>query len=123
MTIDKTELAGLERLFHEPSRLSIMSVLCGAERAMSFTALRNECGLTDGNLNRHLKVLTEAKVVGITKRFVKEKPLTTVVVTPGGLSRFAEYLQTLEQVLSGARKALRSQEQDGAAFSAAPARA
>jgi len=96
----------LEKIFHEPSRLAIMSALCAAESGLSFVALRDTCRLSDGNLNRHLKVLEEAKVVRIHKRFVKNKPLTTVQITKTGLRRFQEYLAALTQVLEEAKRAL-----------------
>ena len=60
----------LERIFHEPGRLTIMSNLLGAPDGMTFTELKKACGLTDGNLSRHLKVLENAKAVTIKKRFV-----------------------------------------------------
>ena len=104
------ERSKLERLFHEPARLSIMSMLCAAEKAMLFTELRDTCGLTDGNLNRHLKVLSEDDIVVVTKRFVDGKPQTSLKVTPEGLARFGAYLEALESVLAGAREALREQE-------------
>lgn len=96
----------LEKIFHEPSRLAIMSALCAAENGMPFVALRDVCRLSDGNLNRHVKVLEEAKAVAISKRFVKNKPLTTVKITEQGLRRFQEYLVALSQVLEEAKRAL-----------------
>jgi DNA-binding transcriptional ArsR family regulator len=96
----------LEKIFHEPSRLAIMSALCAAERGLPFVTLRDACRLSDGNLNRHLKVLEEAKAVAISKRFVKNKPLTTVKITGQGLRRFQEYLVALSQVLEEAKQAL-----------------
>jgi DNA-binding transcriptional ArsR family regulator len=96
----------LEKIFHEPSRLAIMSALCAAERGLTFVALRDACRLSDGNLSRHLKVLEESGAVSISKRFVKNKPLTTVKITERGLRRFQEYLVALSQVLEEARRAL-----------------
>ena len=96
----------LERVFHEPGRLAILSALCAAEQGLSFTELRAACGLTDGNLNRHLKVLEEAGAVRITKAFVDAKPRTTVRLTAAGLRRFVEYLDALEDVLRRAKSAL-----------------
>ena len=53
----------LERLFHEPSRLAIMSALAAAERAgLTFTELKEQCRLTDGNLNRHLAALEDSEI-------------------------------------------------------------
>lgn len=96
----------LERIFHEPSRLAIMSALCAAERGLTFVALRDACRLTDGNLNRHLKVLEDAGAVTIDKRFVQNKPRTTVRISEDGLRRFQDYLAALTQVLKQARQAL-----------------
>jgi len=96
----------LERIFHEPNRLAIMSHLCSADSGMSFGELRDACNLTDGNLNRHLKVLEEASAVKITKKFLDGKPRTTIAISKSGLDRFSEYLAALSDVLNKASKAL-----------------
>ncbi|MFH0909787.1 MAG: transcriptional regulator [bacterium] len=95
----------LERIFHEPSRLAIMSELCAAEEGMRFGELKEACDLTDGNLNRHLAVLSEAGVVRIEKAFIDARPRTTVLLTEAGLARFMEYLDALSDVLKKARNA------------------
>lgn len=113
----------LEKIFHEPSRLAIMSALCAAERGLPFVALRDACHLSDGNLNRHLKVLEEAEAITISKKFAKNKPLTTIRITEKGLQRFQEYLAALSQVLEEARRALPSEAKSKAiAFHPAMAR-
>ena len=96
----------LERLFHEPNRLAIMSALCAVEAGLPFVELRDACGLTDGNLNRHLKVLEEAGTIRVEKKFVDDKPRTTVQLSSNGLRRFQEYLEALTTVLKQANKAL-----------------
>lgn len=103
---DKPGAEALERIFHEPSRLAIMSALCAAEDGLTFTELKNVCALTDGNLNRHLKVLDEAGVVKIDKQFVDAKPRTTIQLSKDGLDRFSEYLAALGEVLKAAGQAL-----------------
>lgn len=96
----------LEKIFHEPNRLSIMSALCAADKGLIFKELREVCELTDGNLNRHLKVLGEAGAVKISKSFVKNKPQTSVQLSKKGLKRFQEYLAALQQVLVVANQGL-----------------
>ncbi len=97
----------LERIFHEPARLAIMSSLCAVERqGRSFGELKEECRLTDGNLNRHLKVLEEAGAVRIEKNFVGLKPRTTVFLSSGGVERFRQYLDALEDLLNTARSVI-----------------
>ena len=105
----------LERLFHEPKRLAILSALCTAREGLPFTDLRDACRLTDGNLNRHLKALEEEGIVRIQKAFVDDKPRTTIVLTRGGLARFSQYLENLAAVLQEARRAAR---REGAAVHA-----
>ena len=96
----------LERIFHEPNRLAIMSALCGADGGMTFGEIREMCRLTDDNLNRHLKVLEDDRVVKVSKTFVANKPRTMIALTAQGLKRFTEYLTALETVLEQARQAI-----------------
>jgi len=96
----------LERIFHEPNRLAIMSALCASDKGLTFTELKDRCDLTDGNLNRHLHVLREAGAVSVQKAFVDDKPRTTVSLSEPGLARFSEYLAALEDVLGKARQAM-----------------
>ena len=88
---DTSPYESLERIFHEPKRLAIMSALCAADEGLPFTGLRDACGLTDGNLNRHLKVLDAAGVLRIKKVFVDAKPRTTVALSKKGLNLVRRY--------------------------------
>lgn len=102
----------LEKIFHEPNRLAIMSHLCAADNGMSFGELRDICNLTDGNLNRHLKALEEAGAVKITKKFVDDKPRTTIAISKTGLDRFSEYLAALTEVLKKASNAIPAEKRE-----------
>ncbi len=106
----------LDRLFHEPSRLAILSALCGAANGMSFNELKAQCDLTDGNLSRHLKTLEDARVVIVRKSFANNKPLTRVAVSDYGREGFLRYLQALEAVLQNAAGALRRESRGFADF-------
>lgn len=96
----------LEKIFHEPNRLAIVSAVCAAERGIPFTDLKAACRLTDGNLNRHLKALVDEGVIRIDKSFVQLRPRTTIYLTKTGLKRFNEYLGALTLVLEQARQAM-----------------
>ncbi len=100
----------LERIFHEPGRLTIMSKLLGATDGLSFTELKETCGFTDGNLSRHLKALEKARAVTIKKRFVKNRPQTRVCLSKRGQDDFLTYLQALEAVLLDAAGRMAAQE-------------
>lgn len=98
----------LSRVFHEPRRLAIMSVLCAAApTGLSFSELRAQCGLTDGNLNRHLKTLEEAGAIirQRNQRGAGRRPCTRLRVTHPGHEHFLDYLQALEEVLQQANEA------------------
>ena len=99
--------AALQKLFHEPARLAIPSALCQADDGKAFAVLKQECNLTDGNLNRHLKVLEEAGAVVLVKRTEKgSRPQTRAILTDRGREGFLSYLQVLERVLKQVAEAL-----------------
>ena len=103
---EKNPYAALERVYHEPSRLSIMSALAATNEGKTFNELKQECELTDGNLSRHLKALEDIRAVRIKKSFVGSKPRTTVLLTAAGRESFLNYLNTLEEVLKKAAEAM-----------------
>lgn len=96
----------LERIFHSPPRLAIVTNLLDAPRGLAFPELRDRCNLTDGNLSRHLKTLADSGIVRINKRFVGNYPRTTIILSTEGRERFLEYLGALEAVLHDASKRL-----------------
>src|SRR5687768_13507527 len=102
--------AALNRIFHEPNRLSIVSALCNVTTGITFGELKEECNLTDGNLSRHLKALHAARVIRIKKSFVKSKPQTTIFLTDRGRDSFVEYLEALEEVLKKAAESVASEK-------------
>ncbi|PSQ73851.1 MAG: ArsR family transcriptional regulator [Bacteroidetes bacterium QH_9_64_21] len=70
-------LAELDKLIHEPARLSILTALSSCGKA-NFTFLRRLTGLTRGNLSSHLSRLDEAGLVDVDKSFEDKTPVTTV---------------------------------------------
>ena len=96
--------AGLDRLLHERSRLSILSSLMSHPQGLLFNDLKDLCSLTDGNLSRQLQILGEAGMVEVWKSQSKGRPQTLCRLTDGGREKFAEYLAELEQVIADAMK-------------------
>ena len=95
---------GLDRVIHEKARLGLLTSLAGHPKGLSFADLKQLCGLTDGNLSRHLQVLQEAGLVEISKTFEGVRPLTTCRMTSAGRKRFLDYLSVLEKVVRDAAK-------------------
>lgn len=93
---------GLDRVMHEKARLGILTSLAGHPDGLSFNDLLRLCGLTQGNMSRHLSVLEEAGLVAIHKGFEARRPRTEVRLTPEGRKRFLDYLAVLEQVIRDA---------------------
>jgi len=107
MTNKSNPYENIKQIFHEPNRLAIMSALCAAETdGMTFNELKKECGLTDGNLSRHLNTLKRIDVIRIEKKFVGVKPRTTVFISENGYEKFNEYLNALSEVLEQAKESL-----------------
>jgi len=95
---------GLDRVIHERARLSVLTSLVTNPKGLAFGDLKQLCALTDGNLNRHLRVLEKGKMVEIIKKHDRNRPLTLCRITPSGRARYVEYLSTLEQVVRDAAK-------------------
>lgn len=98
---------GLDRVIHERARLSVLTSLTTHSKGLPFSELKALCGLTDGNLNRHLLVLEEAKLVASVKSADQGRPQTICRITPLGRRRFIEYLAVLEQVVLDASSAIK----------------
>jgi DNA-binding MarR family transcriptional regulator len=95
---------GLDRVIHERARLSVLTSLATNPKGLTFGDLKQLCALTDGNLNRHLRVLERAKLVVTVKEQDGNRPLTICRITAQGRKRFMEYLSTLEQVVRDAAR-------------------
>lgn len=97
---------GLDRVIHERARLSVLTALITHPAGLKFGELKRLCALTDGNLNRHLQVLEEAKLVVIAKGLEGNRPQTLCRITSAGRRRYVEYLTVLEQVILDADAAV-----------------
>jgi DNA-binding MarR family transcriptional regulator len=92
----------LDPLLHERGRLAIVSVLAAVD-SLTFTELRDELEMTDGNLSVHLQKLEEKGYVALTKHFVGRRPQTTCRLTPTGRRAFTRYLDHLEAIVQQGR--------------------
>lgn len=97
MTSPFEELATLDRLVHDPARLSILTALAVCKSA-DFLFLRRLTGLTMGNLSSHLSKLEEAGLVQIEKKFVDKKSNTQLQLTTNGHATIERHWKQLEQI-------------------------
>jgi DNA-binding MarR family transcriptional regulator len=93
----------LDRVIHEKGRLTIMSALAAAPE-LSFTELRDTLGMTDGNLNTHIRTLQQEGFIAVAKSYQNNRPLTSCSLTTAGRKAFAEYINLLEQIVRQTKK-------------------
>ena len=79
---------GLDRVIHEKARLSIVTSLATHSAGLIFNDLKDLCALTDGNLSRHLQILSESGLIQIWKGFKDNRPQTMCQLTVEGRKRF-----------------------------------
>jgi len=114
---------GLDRVIHERARLSVLTSLVTSPKGLAFGDLKQLCNLTDGNLNRHLRVLENEAMVESVKTQERNRPLTVCRITASGRARYIEYLSTLEQVVRDAARGTEERPATRAARGLAPSRA
>jgi DNA-binding MarR family transcriptional regulator len=97
------QLAGLDRLIHEPSRLSILTAL-SAVKSAEFLFLQRLTGLSKGNLSAHLTKLEEGGLVRVEKGFEGKIPRTTIAITTEGRKQLEQHWNDLERIRREASK-------------------
>ncbi len=88
---------------HQRVRLAILTVLSEAQEC-KFSTLRDELKLTDGNLNRHLRVLEQATLLQVIKGYEGRRPTTWLRLTRQGRAALRAEITALEQLVSRVRK-------------------
>ncbi|MBI4892874.1 MAG: transcriptional regulator [Acidobacteria bacterium] len=88
----------LDRVIHEPARLTIVALLAGVKEA-DFLWLMRESELTKGNLSSHVAKLEEAGYVEVEKTFRGKIPLTVLRLTQAGAAAFAAYKRQMSGLL------------------------
>lgn len=93
----------IDKLIHEPARLMIMAYLFVVESA-DFLFLKQQTGLTWGNLSAHMIKLEDAGYVKIEKEFIEKKPHTTVRMTEKGRAAFRSYQNSMKDMFEDLAK-------------------
>ncbi len=100
----KEAFDNLDRVFHEKARLGILTSMIGRPDGVNFNELKELCELTDGNLNRHMKVLLDAKVVSVKKKGQGRNTVSTYKLTANGRKTFQRYIDSLEAIVRSAQQ-------------------
>ncbi len=97
------EMAGLDRLVHEPARLAILTALSACESA-DFLFLQRLTGLTKGNLSSHLAKLEAADLIWVRKETAGRKPRTICGLKEAGQTAIDGHWERLESLRRDARQ-------------------
>jgi DNA-binding MarR family transcriptional regulator len=92
---------GFAQLIHPLPRLQLMAVLVDVTDA-EFATLRQLLDISDSQLSKHLALLSEAKLIKISKAKANGRQRTWVEATILGRETFERHIQSLRQ-LSGER--------------------
>ena len=92
-------LPGLDPLLHQPVRTRLVIALLG-EKELSFTDLKAVLGVTDGNLDAHMKKLTEKGFIH-TRMVSEGRPRTLYSLSSSGKKAVTSYLKNVKDLLKG----------------------
>ena len=84
-----------DRVIHEPNRLQICALLT-PKPSVEFAELRDELGLADAALSKHLKALETAGYVRLHKAPVGGRLRTSVANTPAGRAAGCGHVSELQ---------------------------
>jgi DNA-binding MarR family transcriptional regulator len=99
LPLDAKAVASLDKVLHEPARLSVVACLAVVDEA-DFVFLQSQTGMTGGNLSSHVKKLEQTGYVAIRKEFVGSRPCTTLSLTEAGRIAFSAYLTAIRSLLA-----------------------
>lgn len=92
-------LQDIDRTIHEPARLLLLIYLFSVETA-DFTFLKQQTGMTQGNLSSHLNKLESAGYILSEKRFRGKRPLTLIRISDTGREAFTSYVKGMHHYFS-----------------------
>lgn len=88
----------LDPLLHQPLRTQLVAFLAGAGE-QTFSDLKRQLGVSDGNLDAHLKKLLAADYVAVRKASGNGRPQSYFELTARGRSALATYVAALQRLL------------------------
>lgn len=89
----------LDPILHQPVRTRIAAYLA-ARGSATFTELKKELDVTDGNLEAHMKKLTAAKYIAADRTKRQARPQTIYRLSKAGTKAFQIYVDALQNWLN-----------------------
>jgi DNA-binding MarR family transcriptional regulator len=91
-------LTKIDQIIHAPARLMILVILYLVD-SLDYVFLKNQTGLSWGNLATHLKKLEDAGYVEVIKGYQGKKPHSLIQLTREGRRAFQDYKDKIQGVL------------------------
>ena len=88
-----------DAVVHAPLRLQVCAMLAAVESA-EFSAVRDELGVSDSVLSKHVKVLNGAGYLRIRKAVVASRQRTWLALTADGRRALAGHVAELQRLLA-----------------------
>lgn len=86
-----------DAVIHEPHRLQICALLVPGS-GMEFAAIRDDLGLSDSALSKHLKALAAAGYIRITKTRAAGRVVTRATLTLHGREALCGHVSELQRL-------------------------
>lgn len=93
-----------DTVVHERTRLAILSTLAVSKK-ISFTELKSQLKVSDGNLSAHARKLENAGYLDCTKGFDGRIPKTEFQITAAGRKALKRYIAHMEALIVAMKKA------------------
>lgn len=90
--------AAFDDLIHAPNRLKICALLAPVT-SLEFSALREQLGVSDSVLSKHIKPLDEAGYVVINKNASEGRQRTWLSLSPQGRKAFKGHVEALKEIV------------------------
>jgi DNA-binding MarR family transcriptional regulator len=85
---------------HAPPRLQVCGLLAVVD-TMDFAAVREQIGVSDSVLSKHVRQLEEAGYVTVRKATRASRVRTSLALTPAGLAAFDAHVAELRRITGG----------------------
>lgn len=94
----------LDPIIHAPARLQICAILSALDEA-EFALVRDQVGVSDSVLSKHVKQLEEAGYVRVSKATLESRQRTWLSLTRAGRFAFKAHMAELARLAAGVRLA------------------
>jgi DNA-binding MarR family transcriptional regulator len=86
-----------DAVIHPPPRLQVCGLLAAVD-TMEFATVRDQVGVSDSVLSKHVKQLEEAGYVRVTKATVASRQRTSLSLTAAGRRAFDAHVAELRRI-------------------------